>query len=275
MRLSFSTLGCPSYSIDAVLNLARKEGYEGVALRTLRNQVMLPELSEFSPEGIGETAKKFREAKIAVSCVMSGVHFNATDREEWRYQLQVAKTYLEIAQALEAPSIRVFGGSLTPDTDPQKILPRVVEGLRQTSEWGEKKGVYVLLETHDSFSTGKQVRKLLESVSHSYLGVVWDFLHSLRFGETPEETWNLLGPWVKDVHIKDSAAYSAESFDLKLPGKGNLPIPKILSLLNNQSYRQWLTFEWEKAWHPEIEEPEVAIPYFASYIKQQLRELEL
>jgi len=37
-------------------------------------------------------------------------------------------------------------------------------------------------------------------------------------------------------------------------------------------YRGYYCFEWEKRWHPEIEEPEIAIPHYAKVMRQYLAE---
>ncbi len=34
----------------------------------------------------------------------------------------------------------------------------------------------------------------------------------------------------------------------------------MLGLLAAGGYRNWISVEWEKRWHPEIAEPEVALP---------------
>jgi hypothetical protein len=36
-------------------------------------------------------------------------------------------------------------------------------------------------------------------------------------------------------------------------------------------YRGYFNFEWEKRWHPEIEEPEVAIRHYADAATDYLR----
>ena len=54
---------------------------------------------------------------------------------------------------------------------------------------------------------------------------------------------------------------------LCLPGEGDVPLGSILEALSSTGYDGWLTFEWEKRWHPEIEEPEVAIPAFARFMR--------
>ena len=38
-------------------------------------------------------------------------------------------------------------------------------------------------------------------------------------------------------------------------------------VLRAGGYDGWLTLEWEKKWHPEIEEPEVAFPGYARYMR--------
>ena len=34
----------------------------------------------------------------------------------------------------------------------------------------------------------------------------------------------------------------------------------MLGLLHAAGYPHWISVEWEKRWHPRIEEPEVALP---------------
>ena len=273
MKLAFSTLGCPNYTLDEVIGTALKLGYEGVGIRTVQGVSMLPDLEAFSPKGLRETAKKFRDAGLFVTCVMSGVRFTSPDAGERAAQLKIAEAYIEIAHALGSPSIRIFGGPVKPEMNEEETTKRIVEGFRKTGEIAVKRGVTALLETHDTFSTGKKSRALLDEVNHPGIAIVWDFLHSMRFGESPEDSWRQIGPLVKDVHIKDSLNYSAETFDLKLPGKGKLPIKEVLRLLRDNGYGGWLTFEWEKGWHPEIEEPEIAIPFYAEYMKKLSGEL--
>ncbi|MCX7786989.1 MAG: sugar phosphate isomerase/epimerase [Spirochaetes bacterium] len=273
MKLAFSTLGCPEFSIIQAIEAAKQYGYEGISLRTVRGQSYLPELEEFSPKQISCTAKLIQQAGITVPCVMTGVHFTSPDPSERERQLKTAESYIEIAYALRAPTIRLFGGPIPPDQEEKKTREWIAEGFRKVGDFAARRGILVLLETHDSFSTGLKARELLEFVSHPNMAIVWDFLHSIRFGEAIERTWEQIGVWVQDVHVKDSSQYSTDGFDLKLPGKGTLPIPEVIRLLHRNSYEGWLTFEWEKGWRPELEEPEVALPRYIEYMKRILSEI--
>jgi sugar phosphate isomerase/epimerase len=273
MKLSFSTLGCPQYTITQAVETAERYGYDGISLRTVSGESYLPKLEEFSPDKISVTAKLIQRAGLSVPCVMTGVRFTSPDPAERETQLRTAEAYIEIAYALGSPTIRIFGGPIPPDQDEYRTMEWIIDGFRKTRDLAARRGIRVLLETHDSFSTGVKARRLIEAVSHPNIAIVWDFLHSLRFGEPLEATWDQIGQWVEDVHVKDSSHYSPEGFDLKLLGKGTLPIAEAIRLLHRNGYDGWLTFEWEKGWHPEIEEPEVALPHYITYMKELLKEI--
>ena len=47
-----------------------------------------------------------------------------------------------------------------------------------------------------------------------------------------------------------------------------------LALALRNGYDGWLTLEWEKRWHPDIEEPEVGFPHFVKSIGELLASLK-
>jgi sugar phosphate isomerase/epimerase len=51
--------------------------------------------------------------------------------------------------------------------------------------------------------------------------------------------------------------------DYVLFGEGEFPAAECLRLLQQAGYDGWYSYEWEKAWHPEIADPDVALPPFA------------
>ena len=55
MRLSFSTLGCPDWTLPRVLDVAGREGYDGVELRFLEGDPVLWRRPELSGGGLAET----------------------------------------------------------------------------------------------------------------------------------------------------------------------------------------------------------------------------
>ena len=274
MKLAFSTLGCPDYGVDEIIDAVKRYGYDAIGIRTVKGESYLPNLEEFQPGGIRETHRRFKQAGVDVVCVSSGVRFTSADRSERDKQFSDAKKYLDMAVALEAPYIRVFGGPIKPEMNEEETVNWIIEGFRKCSDEAEKRGIEVLLETHDTFSTGKKTRQLLSRVERKNIAVLWDILHSFRFGESFGETWNEVGSLIRHVHIKDSSEYSSEGFNIKLCGEGTIPIGEAVSLLRGKGYRGYFSFEWEKGWHREIPGCEEAFPHYVKYMRDLEKSLE-
>ena len=134
--------------------------------------------------------------------------------------------------------------------------------------------VQILLETHDDWLCSNHLKAVMEKVDSTYAGILWDVHHPYRMkGETPAETWATLGPWIKNTHWKDSrsAPESERGYQLCLFGNGDIPLKEIFNCLKNDGYNECLTLEWEKAWNPEIEEPEIAFPGFVKVMRQLMQ----
>jgi sugar phosphate isomerase/epimerase len=270
IKLGFSTLGCPGYGIDQVIALAKNNNFSGVEIRFMRGEVDLPTLDEFSPRTIGETRRRFDDSGIQVVCIDTSVRMNSLDEGERRKQLESSRVLCRIAEGLRAPYLRVFGGPIPGNQDRDATVDAIAKGLSKVADELSARGVTALLETHDQFSTSESIRDLFSRGAGGNLGILWDTLHTYRHGESGAHTWAQLGQRIKLVHVKDSARSSAEGFDLVLTGEGTAPIPSFLEVLKTANYNGYVDFEWEKAWHPEIEEPEVAIPHFARYMSGRI-----
>jgi hypothetical protein len=55
-------------------------------------------------------------------------------------------------------------------------------------------------------------------------------------------------------------------------GEGEVPVREQVKVLAGAGYQGFYCFEWEKKWHPEIEEPEVAFPHYAKTVGAYLAE---
>jgi sugar phosphate isomerase/epimerase len=132
--------------------------------------------------------------------------------------------------------------------------------------------VQIGLETHDAFSRGAAAALVLDRLPSASLGAIWDVLHPLRHGEPIAATWAALGSRLLHVHMKDGrpdpAAARPEDWALTLLGEGEVPGAAIVALLRDGGYSGYLSAEWEKKWHPELAEPEVALPQHAQVLHQ-------
>ncbi|HET8826764.1 MAG TPA: hypothetical protein VFM77_16605, partial [Terriglobales bacterium] len=56
-----------------------------------------------------------------------------------------------------------------------------------------------------------------------------------------------------------------------LTGRGDVPVKRQIELLWKVGYGGYFCFEWEKLWHPELEEPDVAFADYARVVDGYVR----
>jgi fatty-acyl-CoA synthase len=137
--------------------------------------------------------------------------------------------------------------------------------------------VAIGVETHDAFSAAATVAELLALVPAASVGAVWDSHHPHRMGESPAAIWEHLGSRLLLAQVKDArrAPERDDGWQLVLLGAGEVPVREMLARLRSGGYPGWISVEWEKRWHPEIEPPEQALPQHLGVLTSWLNELEI
>jgi sugar phosphate isomerase/epimerase len=172
----------------------------------------------------------------------------------------------ELAAQLGAPGIRVFGDRVQANTDRASTRGCIVESLNVLAEKISGSGVEVWLETHGDFSTASEVQSILKECPQ--IGLVWDAASAFaECGEGPIENGRALHRFIRHVHVKDLRRKNGR-WSPALTGQGQFPLGDVCTLLAEISYDGFLSFEWEKKWHPEIEAPETAVPHFARWFRK-------
>ena len=268
--LAFSTLGCPNWTLNKAAEQAAANGYRALEVRLLEGEIIPSIMPIGRRRQIKETMKQH---KIEIIGLGTSVRFSSPDRAERHGQVQELRHYLELANELGVPYVRVFGGNVLPNCTLDETINWVAESLAQSMELAEANGVTVLLETHDAFCRGEEVARVFQQVDHPRLQAIWDVHHPFRMGETIEDTWRLIGKRTAHVHLKDGIRKPDGTWQLVLMGKGEVPNRQVVELLHKAGYKGYLSMEWEKKWHPEIEEPEVALPQHAQVLRQWFSEI--
>ena len=287
-KLAFSTLACPDWTWSELIRNATRYGYTGLEVRLLRGETNLLALPEFQPDQLAARRQECAALGLEVCGLSSSVRFDYAEPAQVEEQLGIGRRYLELAQQLDAGFVRVFGDVLPPESQPgdrQRRFDQIAAGLRKLGQAAREVGVMVLMETHGDFADSRLMQRMMQAVDHPAVGALWDTHHPWRFYHEPlAETWERLRPWTRHTHWKDSvaglerrpteASQSAEAqasqlmsghkgADYVLFGGGEFPILECLRLLKSAGYDGWCSLEWEKAWHPGIEPPEIALPLFA------------
>ncbi len=267
MKFAFSTLGCPGWSIEQVAESARSMGYQGVELRLLNGDVIPPSLGATERKHVKQV---LGDAGIDVACLDTSSRFTSRDAAERRKQEDDVRAYLDLAREWGAPRIRIFGGNLAEGQTEAEGIQLLAESLNVLSPDAEKSGVTIALETHDAFSAGRTVAAVMEQVPSPGIAVIWDTHHPYRMGETAQQTWDLIGSRMVHTHVKDARRDPSHShgWQLVLLGEGEVPVKEALAMWRANGYDGYVCVEWEKKWHPEIPEPEVAFPQHRAKLRE-------
>jgi sugar phosphate isomerase/epimerase len=275
VRLAYSTLACPGWTLERCAEAALEYGYEGLELRLLDGELLRPDLDAAGRRRVSEVC---RAAGLPVVAVDSGVQLAVLDPVTRARELEAGLAFLELAAGWGSGLVRVFGGpfgGLPEATSEAGWLAAAADTLGALAERGEALGVAVALETHDLFSSSRPVARVLEAVPSRAAGALWDTLHPRRVGEAAGETLERLGDRLLHVHVKDGrpGPGGGERWDLAMLGEGAVSMAEILAALWARGYDGWLSVEWEKHWHPGLAEPEVALPMHAARLRALLRAL--
>lgn len=268
MQLSFTTLACPTWDVDQVIAAARRYGYDAFDFRHCRGTTDLLSLPEFTT-GLDATAKRIAASGLRVSGLSSSIQVFASDPGQREQAVNAVAAYARLAARLGAPVLRVFGGSIR--TTPRDEAVRIAGiTLRAMAAVAIREGVVVAVETHDDWCRGADVKAMLEAAQCGpAAGVIWDVLNSWEAsGETPAETWSHVHGLVVGTHWKDAATCAGEPQRYVLPGEGCLPLREFLQVLVRGGYTGCHTLEWEKAWHPELADADVALPAFVACMRK-------
>jgi sugar phosphate isomerase/epimerase len=268
--LSFSTLGCPKWDWKTILGNAAQWGFSGIELRGIQAEMDLTQRPEFAPNRIQQSRAELREKNLKITNLGSSARMHEPDPVVRAKQLDEGKRFIDLAQSLKAPYIRVFGDKYVEGEPKEKTIERIVAGLKELGAHAKGSGVSVLIESHGDFPDSATLKRILESVNLPNVALLWDAHHTCVAGkETPADTYQAVGRQVRHVHLKDSVPKGTDR-QYVLTGKGDVPVKETVRVLAQNGYKGYYNLEWEKTWIPELEEPEIVFPQFAQVMKEYL-----
>jgi sugar phosphate isomerase/epimerase len=268
--LAFSTLGCPKWPWTRVLEQAAALGYVAIELRGIEGEMDLTKRPEFADGRIAQTMKDLEALDLKISDLGASARMHEADPKVRAAQLDEGKRFIDLAARLKAPYVRVFPDKIAAGETLATTIPRIVDGLRTLGEHAKPAGVAVILESHGDFTSTPPLLEIFKGAAMPNVAFLWDAHHTVVAGkEDPAQTFAALRSWIRHTHLKDSKP-EGTGVRYVLTGTGTVPVKQTVDVLVRGGYKGYYCFEWEKAWHPEIEEPEVAFPHYAQTMSRYL-----
>lgn len=266
MKLSFSTLGCPDWSLREILAIASDLGYNGIEIRGIADEIYAPKVAALQGEALENTMAKLKRAGLSVPILTSGAYIaDNPDSEASEFEI---KDYVMLASKMGVKYVRIMGEK-TPGPNGTEQFDLICEKYKEFCEFAQGFGIDLLIETNGILADSKRMKTLMEKTGAPNMGVLWDIHHTYRFfDETPAETVGNLGKWIKHVHVKDSVKGRNGAITYMLNGYGDVPIDEAYRELKSIGYDGYYSYEWVKRWSRELAEPGVAFFKYLSYMRE-------
>jgi sugar phosphate isomerase/epimerase len=272
MKMAFSTLACPDWTMPQIVAIAASCGYEGIELRFVENEDSLWKLPAFRGMGLVATKQAVLDRGLAICCVDTSCRFHSPDPTERAKWIEEGARMAELAAQLGAPGIRVFGDKIQPEADRDSTRKWIAESIHELDHKIAGTGVTVWLETHGDFASARETNAIVSQAASHGVGVIWDPANCwLESNETPQQSATGMAERIRHVHIKDLNR-TRNGCELVLTGEGTFPLLELRSALRTIGYQDFVSFEWEKKWHPHIADANMALPHFARWFRENWNE---
>ena len=246
MKYSFMSFSCPEADMGEFLSIAVKYGYDGIEPRidAGHKHGIEPGADEIY---LRDAEKKAADAGIGICCIASSCQF--ADIDSWQANVDHAKRVIELAAAVGAPAVRVFGGTIKSEAERGRSHDLIVGALARIAADAGSAKVNICVETHDSWHDPHIMAAIMKQADCPYIAVNWDIMHPVINKSADIGTaFEILKPWIKHVHAHDGI--TTENGVRFMPaGEGMIDHAAAVKLLKSMGYGGYISGEWI-GWEP-------------------------
>lgn len=277
VKVAFSTVACPDWTLDRVASAASRWGFQGVELRTFGWADTRLACEPAMTAG-DKVRRLFGEVGVEIAGVGTGVRFDdpvfppvighvITDTLK---SVTAAKRTIEIAHEVGAPFVRVFGFEPRTREKLSRFQQRVASRIALAADAARNMDVTLVIENAGAFATAEALKGLLDEVeaSHSSIRVraCYNLANSVRAGDDPQRAIDTLGAKLVTARVKD---LDAKGMPVPL-GRGTLPVRAFVNAIAHSPSARWIVFEWDKLWLPELSDADAVMPDAAASLVRML-----
>lgn len=233
-----------STKLDEQLQFMKMLGISSLEPRGV-NGINVSSLNEEQARAARETLDRYG---FTVSAIGSPI--GKSDIEDsFKKTLETFKHTLDIAFILKAPSIRLFSFYVPADS-PDSYESEVIDRLMQLKEAAYGSNI-VLLHENESGIYGESPHrclKIAQKLCDDNFGLIFDPSNFVQRSWNAIDAWNMLKPYVRYIHIKDSIKLSKEDICNKInphrvAGGGEANIRELISDLKLREYDGYMSIE--------------------------------
>ena len=198
-----------------------------------------------SPDFLRQLKRHCFRQGLDVSGTAVGNDFGLPSGDKRDQQIAQVKTWIDRAEMLGAPVIRIFAGHDPGDSNPPEVHQRMVRGMEECCQYAGDHGVHLALENHGGpTATIDGLLALVRDVDSPWFGVNLDtgnFHSEDVYGDLARAA-----PYALNVQVKSV---------ITGPGGQRQPTDyrQLAEMLTAANYRGYVVLEYEEEGDPRVE----------------------
>lgn len=273
-RIAFSTIACPEWPLERVIESASAWGYEGVELRSFGTGS-----TRFACDPAMTGGDKLRRLFMASGLEPAGVATGlALDApifppvvghllaRSWAC-VDEGRSLVEMAKGFGAPHVRLFPFRVPkgPLESRHGTLKRIAARAARLAQACRHHGVTILMENGGDFGSAQDLLEIVDAAGHPGVRACYDIAAGVSAGDDPVSAVAMLGDALDMVRVRDRQGDNPVEL-----GAGELPNRAVVEALGQRRFGGWLTYEWERAWIEGLASPELVLPKAVRTLSQWL-----
>jgi sugar phosphate isomerase/epimerase len=223
------------WDLETLIAKLEEAGFEAVELRTTHKHGVEPSLNAAERDRV---RRRFERSKVRLLSYGTTCEFHSPDAAVRRQQVEIGKTFIDLAHDTGAWGIKVRPNGLPKEVSPETTIANIGAGLRELGEYGAGKGVEIWMEVHGRDTQNPPVSAaIMKAAKTENVGVCWNSNPTDIVNGSVKPSFDLLRPWIKNVHINELS--------------NHYPWRELFSLLRQAKYERYLLCEAQESKEPE------------------------
>lgn len=223
------------WDLEKIITTLEASGFHGVELRTEHAHKVEPSISAAEREKV---AQRFMHSRVRLVSFGTTCEFHSPDAAVRRKQVETAKSFIDLAHDTGAWGIKVRPNGLPKEVPVDTTIGNIGACLSEIGAYGLGRGVEIYMEVHGRETQVPTVAaRIMKAAGHPNVGVCWNSNPTDLVNGSLAQNFDLLRPWIKNVHINELA--------------GPYPYRELFKLLRESRYDRYTLCEAQESKEPE------------------------
>jgi sugar phosphate isomerase/epimerase len=187
--------------LETVITTLEKAGYAAVELRTGHKHGVEPSIDAAQRIQVRE---RFQRSKVKLLSYGTTCEFQSPDAAERRKQMDLAKSFVDLAKDTGAIAIKVRPNGLPAGVPVETTVRNISAGLHELGDYGQSKSIEVWMEVHGTktqeFPLAAQI---LRAADHKNVGACWNSNPTDVVDGSVKQAFAALGSFIRNCHITE------------------------------------------------------------------------